>query len=433
MALVVLDVSGQQVRVRAGPEAVEQLGRGLARDIEQHVEPAPVRHAHHRMPDAVRRAPADQFIQQDDQRFPALEREACLAGEAGVQDLLQPLGGGQALQDTQLAVRRQAGAGPRRFEPHLPPPALLRVGQVHVLRAERAAVGLLQRGHQFPQFDVLLREVRVGAAELRGHVGVGEPVVGRREFRQPRGGCPPQGVEVGLARTHHPVGRDERLHRHLLAREFHDFRIRRPRGRGLSGQSHEALHDRSVRHVLRVRSIGGGRGPQCVEVVLPLLRDLGRIGQVVLVLVFHIGRIAPVQEGRALVALHAHDTVPRLPSAAAIGRDCSRLPEVGAHAQPRSACSRETPDFTCFQSRNNAPARGRNHGGGWATRGRIQARREPATRAWPRWPSRSASTALHPSPRSPTAPSANRPPGPANPPRNAPAPPATPATSRWPR
>ncbi len=265
-----------------------------------------MRHAQHGVPDAVRRAAAHQLVEQHDQRLAAFQREARLADEAAVQEFLEAFRSRQAIQDAALALRRQAGAGTRRLEAHLPPAALLGVGQVHVLRGQRAAIGLLQRGDQRAQFEILVREIRIGTAELRGQVRLVESVVRGREFGQARHGRPAQRVEVRLPRAHHPVGRDERLHRHLLAREPHDVGGQRPRRGRLPGHRREAFHDRAVRHVLRVGAVDGGGRAEGVEVVLPLPRHLRRIGQVLLVLVLHVRRVAAVEKGRALVALHAH-------------------------------------------------------------------------------------------------------------------------------
>ena len=139
-----------------------------------------------------------------------------------------------------------------RLEPLLPPALLGRLGAVHVLGADRAAVGLAQRLHDLAQRHVLVgREVGVRRAEHHVHVGFGEVVERRLELGDLRPLLALQRIEVGPARAERAVGGDQRLDVDLLPRDRQVFaRGAVAEGVGL-GALGERLDDRRVRHVAR--------------------------------------------------------------------------------------------------------------------------------------------------------------------------------------
>ena len=82
----------------------EQRGERLAHHVGQHVEPAAMRHADHQLLHAELAAALDDLLQRRDQRFAAFEAEALGAGVALVEEALELLGRGQALEDGALAL-----------------------------------------------------------------------------------------------------------------------------------------------------------------------------------------------------------------------------------------------------------------------------------------------------------------------------------------
>ena len=142
-AQVVLDVPGAGALDDAvALELVEDLGVGLAGDVGEHVEAAAVGHADDDLVEAVVGCGVEQAVQGHDEGLPSLEAEALLAHVLGLQEGLEGLGLLQLGEDpTALLV---GDVLPVALEALLPPGALGRVLDVHVLHAHGAAVGVAQ-------------------------------------------------------------------------------------------------------------------------------------------------------------------------------------------------------------------------------------------------------------------------------------------------
>jgi hypothetical protein len=169
---------------------------GLADDVGEHVEPAAVRHPDHGLVQARVGGLADHRVKQRDQRLAALKREPPLADVLVLQERLERLGHVELGEDAHLLV--VAGAGRRDLDMRLDPLALFRILDVHVLDADRAAVGVAQHAEdlaqpsdrlaaepaggelalQVPQGEAVLDDVQVGVLALLGleRVGVGHEV-----------------------------------------------------------------------------------------------------------------------------------------------------------------------------------------------------------------------------------------------------------------
>ena len=161
-----------------------------------------------------------EFVHRGDEALAAFEREALLADVLGVQVALEAFGRGQAVEDVELLLGVNSGLERIALQPLLPPALLGRLGDVHVLGADRAAVGFAQRLHDLAQRHVLGgREVGVGGAEHHVHVGLGEVVERRLELGNLRPLGALERVEVGPARAERAIGRDQRLDMDLLARD----------------------------------------------------------------------------------------------------------------------------------------------------------------------------------------------------------------------
>ena len=249
-ALVVLHVARGQVLGGGVVELGEQILGHLAQGVDQHVEPAAVGHADDHLLHAVGAGALHHFVHRRDEALATFQREALLADVLGVQEALQPFGGGQPVEDVLLLVDREIGLAADAFEPLLPPALFGRIGAVHELGTDRAAVGLAQRLHDLAQRHVLgLAEVRVRGAELDVHVGLAQVVERRLQLGDLRTLGALERIEVGPAAAQESVRGDQRLHMHLLTghRQVGGTGLQRE-GVGL-GALGEAFDHRRMRHI----------------------------------------------------------------------------------------------------------------------------------------------------------------------------------------
>lgn len=106
---MVLDVTGRQVVSVTAFEFGEQFLRGLAQDVDQHVQTATVGHADDDFLHALFTGALDGFVQRGDEGLAAFQREALLADVLGVEVAFQAFSGGQAFQDVLLLLGGEAG------------------------------------------------------------------------------------------------------------------------------------------------------------------------------------------------------------------------------------------------------------------------------------------------------------------------------------
>jgi hypothetical protein len=214
-AHVVLDVAGtlHALGVEVTFELVEDLLVALVEDVGQHVEPPAVRHAHHGVVDAGVRRLGQQGVEHGDQRLGALQREALLAQELGVQELLERLGRVEAAQD--VALLRDVERVGHALHTLLDPCLLLGLLDVHVLDAHRAAVGIAEHTEQLTERHGLLAR-DVAGQELAVEVPDGQAVGERVELGVQSLEVVLQRVEVGDQMPADAVHVDHLLHGDLL-------------------------------------------------------------------------------------------------------------------------------------------------------------------------------------------------------------------------
>ena len=189
-----LDVGGER---RAALELVEDHPVGLAHHSGEHVQAPPVGHADHYFVAAEGSAALDDLLHGRDHGFGAVEAEPLGAGEALVQEALQAFRLDQLLQDGDLALLGEGDLLVLAFDPLLDPGLLLRIGDVHVLHAEVAAVGAPDDGQNLAQGRGF--ETQHVVEEDRAVVVLTcEAVVGRIEFGVVGLRLDAEGVEVGL-------------------------------------------------------------------------------------------------------------------------------------------------------------------------------------------------------------------------------------------
>ncbi len=145
-----------------------------------------MRHAEDHLLDAEAPGLLDQRLEQRHERLGAFEREALRRRVAELQELLETLGGNEAVEDGATLGSVEVGAVELGLHLLLEPAALLRVLDVQVLDAERAAVGRLEPGDQLAQ-----RRPGLAAAEVAGvddpiEVGLAEAELRRLEERMAR-------------------------------------------------------------------------------------------------------------------------------------------------------------------------------------------------------------------------------------------------------
>ncbi len=302
--LVVLDVAGKQIVVVLAFEFGEEILGHLTHGVDQHVDAAAVGHADHQFLHPRSSRILEQVVELGYERFAALEREPLLADVTRMQVFLQRLGRGQPLEDMPAVVGIIARRRADGFQPLLHPPFLRHVGDVHVLGANGAAVGVLQKLQDVAQLHLSRPDQRAGV-EHRLQVGFGQPVEHGVELRD-AGLLPPvERVYVGMARPLEAVRRNELQHAELLLSELRPVDHHRRAGRRpLLPQSRE-----TILHV-EMGNVGcAALDPlQLVEIIAPARLDRGRVLEPGLVERLDERRVRAVEVRVAEQLLHHHCT-----------------------------------------------------------------------------------------------------------------------------
>ena len=108
---------------------------GAPHGVHDHVQPAAVAHRDHHLLGLVRGGALEHLVEAGEQRLHPLDREALGAEVAGLDELLEGLGAGEQVEDAPLVEARRLG-----LHALLDPAPALRIGDVHELDADGAAV-----------------------------------------------------------------------------------------------------------------------------------------------------------------------------------------------------------------------------------------------------------------------------------------------------
>jgi hypothetical protein len=217
-ALVVLHVarSLDGLRVEVPLEFAEDLGVGLADDVGEHVQVPAVRHAEDDLRDPGVGGRVEHGVEERDRRLGAFEAEALLTDVAQVEERLEGLRGIQAAEDVPLLRGRHRLRG--ALDVVLDPELLLGALDVHVLHADRSAVGVAQDLEDLRQRqDLAPREpegVKTAFEILRA-----EPVLTGVKVRAQLARFALERVETRDEMAAHPVHVDERPD-HQLPRQL---------------------------------------------------------------------------------------------------------------------------------------------------------------------------------------------------------------------
>ena len=300
-ALVVLHVACGQVFGRGVVELGKQILGRLAHGVNQHIQTAPVGHADDDFLHALGASRLNQLMHGGDKAFAPFEREAFLANIFGMEKTLQAFSSRQALQDCFFLFSAKIWLAADAFELLLPPALLRLVAGVHVLGANRAAIGFAQCIEQLAQAHGVFAEEGVARVEHDFLIGAGKAVERRVQLGNVVALGALERVQIGPAGAHIAVSGDQLLNSGALAAQFGVGAGDDNLGLALLGALGKCVNDGQVRHIFGIAAIDGGDVLERVKIVAPAIGDAGRIGQIVFVHLFDIGRIAAEKVGIALV------------------------------------------------------------------------------------------------------------------------------------
>lgn len=258
---VVLDITSSGVepiltfnRPCAAGELAEYLRQWLADDIAKDIEPPPVRHPDDDVLDAEVSSPIKHLLHARDERLTTLEAKPLGSGPLGGEEVLELRAPDEPVEHDEAAFLVVVpGLGGLDLLPE--PVALVPVGDVHVLVADGAAVGLVELAEDLAEGEdgaVLGEEAGHppdAEEELPVEVGVGEAVEAEVEVLGDGTVVEAEGVELGHHVAIDLVGPDEEEELHALLD-------------GLAGDA----------------GGGGGLGDEVAEEVVPGLVDGGGVG-----------------------------------------------------------------------------------------------------------------------------------------------------------
>ncbi len=158
---------------------------------------------------AVRTGSLNDLIKQWDQALATFETETLGARILGTQVLFQAFGGGQPLEQMALDLRREVRTATHAFQALNEPAALLGIDNVHVLGADGAAIGFLQRLQDFAQSGLAVDHRKISGAEHGVEVGVGQTVVVDRQIGRNGALLQAKRIELCCLMAAHTVGLDQ--------------------------------------------------------------------------------------------------------------------------------------------------------------------------------------------------------------------------------
>ena len=182
-AQVVLDVARTRTLFDLSLELLEQQGGQLAENVDEDVEPPPVRHPDDDLAGGPGPGSLDDLVEQRDEALSAFEREPLLSRVAGVQEFFEAARRNHPSQDLALLLGGKPGPAARAFQALLHPALLTSTAEMRQLGADVGAVGGVQDVHELAQGELRRTEQGVGGErpiEVRLREAVGLRVHVRR-------------------------------------------------------------------------------------------------------------------------------------------------------------------------------------------------------------------------------------------------------------
>ena len=208
-AHVVLHVTGTKVLFMFTGEFVEQVLRFFTQHVDQYVQTTAVRHAQHHFAGAALTRVADNLFEHRDQRIAAFQREAFSAREFCAEVALQAFRRGQLAEEALFLFGAKARFARYRLNTLLDPAFFFGRGNVHIFRADGAAIGLLQGGDQIAQLHRVFTDGKRAYVIDLLEIGLGQIVVSRIEIRHSLLLPQAQRIEIRMLVTTEAVCVDE--------------------------------------------------------------------------------------------------------------------------------------------------------------------------------------------------------------------------------
>ncbi len=192
---------------RAALELVKQRPMRLGHQLGQNVEAPAMGHAQNDVLDAQSAATLDDLFERRDQRFTAVQTKPLGAGIFDVEELFEPFGFGELVEDRPLAFLGETDLLVGAFDALLNPGLGLGVRDVHELDAQRAAIGAAQDFEHLRHSGKFEPEIIVDEY-LAGKIGLGKTVGGRIEFCGFLAVFETERIEIGIQMAAHAIGAD---------------------------------------------------------------------------------------------------------------------------------------------------------------------------------------------------------------------------------
>ena len=258
-------------------EFVEQFTRVLAEDVHEYVEAPAMRHRNDRFDDAVRTGALNRFVQHRNQTFAAFQAESFRAGKLVLQVAFESFSGGETLEDHALHVVTVLRVTPHAFQPLLHPQLFGRIDDVHVFRADTAAVGVFQRRDDIAQRRLLCAVEERASLEDRIEVSGRQVVIRQIEDRCRGAFHHSQRINRGALVTTMTICRDQLRNADLFAfvvvGDLGGNRLR-SRAETVAADQFEMANDRAVRYIGRDDTVDAR---QLFEVRPPFRRNVVRV------------------------------------------------------------------------------------------------------------------------------------------------------------
>jgi len=194
--------------VRPAAKFVEDHAVGLGHHIGEHVQPAAMRHAIDDFADAELPAIFDHALQRGDHAFAAIEPEALGADIFTAEEFLPLFGLDQLVEDRLLAHRREFNRLVLAFHSILQETAFLDIGDVHIFKADRPAVILLQGRNDFAHRGPLPAK-RAAQINQLIKIAPGEPMIFRGQISGQFLLGDAERIKLSSEMTAHPIGADQ--------------------------------------------------------------------------------------------------------------------------------------------------------------------------------------------------------------------------------